>query len=116
MDRAEPLTILTIGHSTHTYGRFLALLQSANVSAIADVRTAPFSRHQPQFNQDNLREALRRDGIFYVFLGKELGGRPNDLKYYSNGIADYDKIANSSNFEKSLRRMVAVARKYRIAA
>jgi uncharacterized protein (DUF488 family) len=116
MEGTEPLTILTIGHSTHTYASFLTLLQSAGVSAIADVRTAPFSRHQPQFNRDNLREALRRDGVSYVFLGKELGGRPDDFEYYSDGIADYDKIATSPNFERGLHRIVEGAKKYRIAA
>ena len=116
MEKTEPLTILTIGHSTHTYGSFLALLQSAGVSAIADVRTAPFSRHQPQFNRNNLLEALRRDRISYVYLGKELGGRPNDFKYYSDGLADYAKIAMSPNFEKGLHRIVEGAERYRIAA
>ena len=43
---SEP-TIFSIGHSTHTYERFLDLVRKAGVTAIADVRTSPFSRHFP---------------------------------------------------------------------
>lgn len=116
MGGTEPLIILTIGHSTNSYGNFLKLLQRAGVSALADVRTAPFSRNQPQFNRENLSEALRHDGISYVFLGKELGGRPSDLQYYSDGLADYDKMSTSPIFERGLDRIVTGAERYRIAA
>ena len=57
-DMAQPV-IFSIGHSTHAYGRFLELVRQAGVTAIADVRSAPFSRRAPQFNQDALRQALQ---------------------------------------------------------
>jgi uncharacterized protein (DUF488 family) len=115
MDRQEPLTILTIGHSTHPYDRFLSHLRAASVSAIADVRSAPFSRHQSQYNRNDLQEQLRRDGISYVFLGRELGGRPSQPEYYSNGIADYEKMVNAPTFEKGIDRLIEGANRYRIA-
>src|SRR5260370_969788 len=84
--RSEPPHILTIGHSSHSWGRFLALLRGANVTAIADVRSAPYSRRVPHFNRDELIEGLRRAGIDYVFLGRELGGRPRDRTFYCEGV------------------------------
>ena len=66
-------TIFTIGHSTHPIERFLSLLAAYGIEQVADVRTVPRSRRNPQFNADTLRESLRTAGIAYVPL-KELGG------------------------------------------
>jgi len=112
---SEALTVLTIGHSTHSWERFVALLRSAKVTAIADVRTSPYSRHHPHFNRDDLREELRSDGVSYVFLGKELGGRPSERRFYCEGVADYEKMAEALEFSKGLDRVIEGAKKYRIA-
>ena len=105
----------SIGHSTHTYERFLELLRKAGVTAIADVRTSPFSRHFPQFNEDTLKDELRIDGIAYSFLGKELGGRPTGRQYYCDGVADYERMAQSSAFRHGIDRVLEGTREYRIA-
>jgi uncharacterized protein (DUF488 family) len=99
----------------HSWERFVGLLRSANVTAIADVRTFPYSRHYPHFNRDDLHEELRSDGISYVFLGKELGGRPNERRFYCEGVADYEKMALATEFGKGLDRVIEGAKKYRIA-
>jgi uncharacterized protein (DUF488 family) len=112
---SDGIEIVTIGHSTHSRERFIALLRRANVMAIADVRTSPYSRLYPHFNGDDLRRELRSDGISYVFLGKELGGRPSERRFYCEGAADYEKMAQASEFRKGLDRVVEGAKKYRIA-
>lgn len=112
---SDTLTVLTIGHSTHSWERFIALLRGANVTAIADVRTSPYSRLYPHFNRDDLRDELRSDGISYVFLGKELGGRPSERRFFCEGVADYEKMAQASEFNKGLDRVIEGAKKYRIA-
>jgi uncharacterized protein (DUF488 family) len=111
----DTIEVLTIGHSTHSWERFLSLLRSANVTAIADVRTSPYSRLYPHFNREDLRHELRLDGISYVFLGKELGGRPSERRFYCEGVADYEKMAQSSEFYRGLDRVAEGAKKYRIA-
>jgi len=112
---SDALTVLTIGHSTHSWERFIALLRSANATAVADVRTSPYSRLYPHFNRDDLREELRLDGISYVFLGKELGGRPSERRFFCEGVADYERMAQASEFSKGLDRVIEGAKKYRIA-
>ena len=115
MDERSSITILTIGHSTHPAERFLALLRGAGVTAVADVRSAPYSRHAPQFNNDALKGELRSAGIAYSFLGKELGGRPRDRQFFRDGVADYEKMAATEEFQRGLDRVVEGARKYRVA-
>jgi uncharacterized protein (DUF488 family) len=107
--------VLSIGHSTLDYEQFVARLKAAGVTAIADVRTSPFSRNFPHYNRDILKDALSRDGIAYVFLGRELGGRPIGREYYTNGVADYVKMATSDDFCSGLDRVEQGSRKYRIA-
>ena len=95
-DNTRP-TVLTIGHSSHSYERFLALLRGAGATAIADVRTSPYSRHFPQFSDEPLKAALSRDGVAYSFLGRELGSQPQDGRYYRDGVADYELMAAARN-------------------
>ena len=98
--------VLTIGHSSHSMERFLELLRSVGVTAVVDVRSAPYSRHVPQFNYDSLKTALRGAGVAYVHLGKELGGRPRDPSHYRSGVVDYEGIAATPVFRSGLQRLL----------
>ncbi|MEA2920192.1 MAG: hypothetical protein QOF07_155 [Bradyrhizobium sp.] len=109
------LTVFTIGHSAHSYEHFLSLLRAAEITAVADVRTTPFSRHFPHFNEATLRSNLKLDGISYVFLGRELGGRPSGQDFYCNGVADYEKMANTETFASGIKRVIEGAKKFRVA-
>lgn len=107
--------ILSIGHSTLDYPSFALRLKVEGVTAVADVRTVPYSRHQPHFSRNELKGALALDAIGYVFLGRELGGRPDRLDLYTDGVADYEKMARTSAFASGLERLEKGARIYRIA-
>jgi uncharacterized protein (DUF488 family) len=109
------LRVWTIGHSAYSWERFITLVRNAGITAIADVRTSPYSRFSPHFNRDEVRDELRLDGISYVFLGKELGGRPAGQRFYCEGVADYEKMAHTKDFKKGLERVIEGATKYKIA-
>lgn len=115
MEQSDFPTIFSVGHSTHTYERFLAILRTAGATAIADVRTAPYSRRFPHFNRANLKQELKLDGVVYSYLGDELGGRPSQSNFYCDGVADYEKMAASDDFHKGLDRLLMGARKYNVA-
>lgn len=85
------------------------------MTAIADVRSAPYSRQVQQFNRENLLNELRADGIAHVFLGKELGGRPSDRQLYCDGVADYERMSRTAGLVKGLERALEGAKKFRIA-
>jgi uncharacterized protein (DUF488 family) len=108
--------ILTIGHSRHPWERFLTLLAGAGVETIADIRTAPRSRFSPQFNKDAMAAALAARGVEYVFLGKALGGRPQSQALYTDGVADYEKMAASPEFRLGLERLMEAAARRSVAA
>lgn len=98
-----------------SYDRFLQLSREHGVTAIADVRSAPYSRRFPHFNREILHDELRADKIAYVFLGDELGGRPKDSRFFCDGVADYEQMARVPDFAKGLHRVVQGAARYRIA-
>lgn len=114
-DTSKSNSIFTVGHSTHSYEHFLLLLRKSGITAVADVRTSPYSRHFPHFNKDTLKNELRMDGIAYSFIGKELGGRPIGRQYYCDGIADYERMAEAPDFKHGIHRVLEGAKKYRIA-
>ena len=108
-------TVLTVGHSTHALETFVALLQQHGVTAVADVRSAPYSRFNPQFNREPLAEALGSEAIRYVFLGNALGGRSDAPACYEDGRIRYDRVAATQSFRSGLARVVQGAARYRIA-
>ncbi|MBD2137003.1 DUF488 domain-containing protein [Anabaena sp. FACHB-1237] len=109
------MKIFTIGHSNHTIETFIELLQKHQVTALADVRSSPYSRRFPQFNQAALQAVLKNVNIAYVPLGNNLGARPQDRKCYVNGMARYDLIAATEAFKIGLTRVIQGSQKYQIS-
>ena len=68
-----PLTVFTIGHSNRSLDAFLAILKAHQIECLADIRTIPRSRHNPQFSAESLEKSLPRAGITYARLPR-LGG------------------------------------------
>ncbi len=108
--------VLTIGHSNHPIDEFLALLNSHNVKRLVDVRTIPKSRHNPQFNRDELAASVRAARIAYTHLPK-LGGlrraRTDSINTGWNnssfrGFADH---MQTPEFAAALARLEKLARR-----
>ena len=108
-------TVLTVGHSTHPIETFIALLEKNGVTAIADVRSSPYSRFNPQFNRESLTASLKEHGIRYVYLGKELGARADDPGCYVDGRVQYDRLARRAEFREGIERVKRGSRDHRIA-
>jgi uncharacterized protein (DUF488 family) len=107
--------VFTIGHSTHSVERLIDLLSRHGISAVADVRSQPYSRVNPQFNRESLRAALKAAGISYVFMGRELGARTDDRSCYVDGKVQYDLLARTQPFQEGLERVAQGSSKYCIA-
>jgi uncharacterized protein (DUF488 family) len=107
--------LYTIGHSTHAIGKLIELLQAHGITAVCDVRSSPFSRLNPQFNQEALQRALKAAGISYGFLGKQLGARPVDPSYYVDGRASYALMAAGPAFQDGIRRLRQGMEQHRVA-
>ena len=107
--------IYTVGHSNHALEEFMALLRTHQIEVIGDVRSSPYSRYCPQFNQRELMTALVRAGVQYEFFGKELGARPNDPTCYVGERVSYQKLAARAEFAAGLARAVEESQSRRLA-
>lgn len=108
--------VLSVGHSSHTPEAFLDLLKGQQVQVLVDVRSHPYSKFVPHFNAPEMKKAVVEAGIKYLFLGKELGGRPSGDEYYDrDGHVLYARVAVSPLFLEGIRRLERGAAEYRVA-
>jgi hypothetical protein len=99
-------TVFTIGHSNHSAAKFIRLLEVYGIEILVDIRSHPYSRHAPRFNASALEAALSSDGIGYLFLGGELGGRPEGEEFYDEkGRVDYALFGCSRPFLDGISRL-----------
>lgn len=107
--------LLTIGHSNHSIDRFLELLKAHDVTAVADIRSVPYSASQPQFNRESLSPLLDTHGIAYVFLGEELGVNAPDTSCRVGGRVDFTRVVQSEAFLQGVHRLQDGMQRFRIA-
>ena len=107
--------LYTIGHSRHPIEHFINLLKKHAVSLVFDVRSIPYSRRNPQFNQKTLADGLMDKGIAYIFSGKELGAKSPSTDCYVDGKVQFDLIAARPDFADGLDRIIEKAGEFRPA-
>ena len=113
-------TIFTVGHSTLPLERFIGLLQAYGVERLADIRTIPRSRRNPQFNADTLPAALAKEGIEYQAM-PELGGLRHARKDSPNGgwrndsFRGYADYMQTPAFTEAVEVLVSLGREKRMA-
>lgn len=108
--------LFTVGYSHLEPDAFLALLFQHRITALADVRSSPYSRRMPHFNRWPLEGLVRHHAIAYVFLGQELGGRPGDPALYDpEGWVDYERVRETARFQEGLARLLRGRQRFTIA-
>jgi uncharacterized protein (DUF488 family) len=103
----------TIGHGTRPIGEFIDLLQSVKVTLVADVRTMPRSRTNPQYNGDALPPSLATFGIRYEHIaalgglrGRERGVPVDVNAFWQNeSFHNYADYAMGDGFRAGLSRL-----------
>jgi len=108
-------TLYTVGHSNRTLEGFLSAIKSHGITAVADVRSQPYSRMHPHFDREALAASLKAQGIAYVFLGKELGARTPDATCYVDDKVQFDRLARTAAFKEGLERVREGMKQYRLA-
>ena len=108
--------IYTVGHSNHAAETFLQLLRDNAIDTLVDTRSRPYSKFAPHFNPDAMKSAVTQAGIRYVFLGAELGGRPDGAEFYdAEGHALYYKVAELEGFLGAVAKLERAVAAHRVA-
>lgn len=116
----HPQTVFTIGHSTRELAEFILLLKTYGVTRIADVRTVPRSRHNPQFNRETLPEALKTASIGYVHF-QGFGGLRHarvdsrNMAWRNASFRGFADHMQTDEFAENLERLIDLAKEEHIA-
>ena len=106
-------TIYSIGHGNKKIEDFIKELKSFDIHFLLDIRSKPYSKWNPQFNQNQLKFELKKNEITYVFVGDVLGGLPDDRSCYNyEGKVVYDLIKEKDFFKKGLERLTNANKKH----
>lgn len=106
--------LFTIGYSPHELDSFLRILKKYQISALADVRSSPYSQYKPEFNKETLKDFLKGNNIAYVFLGDYCGARVEDPSCCVNGKVDYKLVAENHKFKDGLERIKKGMENFRV--
>ena len=132
-ENSAPLVVMTIGHSTHPIAEFIDLLRSHGVARLVDVRTVPRSRHNPQFNREELAQSLEAAQIHYSYMPglggfrrarrKATGEDSTNIEqdamvnagWRNASFRGYANYMQTSEFQENLEQLIALARTEKVA-
>jgi len=106
--------VYTIGHSMRPLDAFIGILKTYGINLLVDIRTVPRSRHNPQYEQTALRDALQTQQIAYLHMAS-LGGLRHARKDSVNtgwknssfrGYADY---MQTEEFSAAIGELIALS-------
>ena len=112
----HPSPVYTIGYGARSIEAFLDVLRAHEIVYLVDIRSAPYSRFKPEFSKGALEAELTRQGVRYVYMGDQLGGRPDDPDCYVDGKVDYERVKSKAFYQTGIERLQkALARGARFA-
>ena len=107
--------IYTIGHSNYEANQFITILHSYSIDTVVDIRSAPYSKYCPQFNKKTIDQVLNNSGVKYLFLGKELGARPDSSECYEYNRVKFDMLKKTELFKQGIEKLKDSANKCTVA-
>ncbi len=104
------MKLYTIGHGNADANTFVALLKQHEIELLVDTRSQPYSRFNPQFNREVLKQAVSAAGMAYAFMGDAIGGRPTGEQFYfPSGNVDYDLMERAAFYQAGVARLLHLA-------
>lgn len=101
--------VYTIGHGNRRVQQVILLLEQYSINRIIDVRATPFSQYAPGWNRNVLRELLPQLHFEYIYMGNLLGEKSSKRELYTDGVIDYEKLAETESFRNAIRRLMQYA-------
>jgi len=98
--------LYTIGHSTYEIEDFISLLKNNSINTIVDVRSIPYSKFASQYNRETLKYFLKKNKIYYIFMGDLLGARYEDKSLlFNDGKVNFKKVQEIKSFQDGIARL-----------
>jgi len=113
--KEERPVIYSIGHSTLALQGFIETLKAHGITLVADVRSVPGSRHNPQFNREALSRSLKAESLEYLHM-PGLGGfrkpAPDSINtgWKNDAFRGYADYMQTDEFEDNLAELTGLAK------
>ena len=107
----------SIGYSNRKLDEFIGLLSKYKINCVVDVRSVPYSNGEKGllYNMDNIKKILNKQGIYYIYMGKELGAR-NEECVDEQGTIPYEAIRKNGSYKNGITRLIdGINKGYNIA-
>lgn len=102
----EKFPLYSIGYGNKDSEEFVKILKEFDITYVIDIRSKPYSKFNPDFNQNKLKSFLERENIRYVFMGDTIGGRPDDITCYDEeGKVNYEIVKTKKYFKIGIERL-----------
>ena len=100
-------TIYTIGYSGFSIKEFIDTLKAHKINFVVDVRSKPFSHHNPEYDSPVISRTLEAEGIKYENFAREFGARQEDRNFYTpEGWLDFEKFMSSRQFYDGITKIL----------
>ncbi len=110
------MTLYSIGHSNASFDAFLDLLRRYEIAVLVDTRSKPYSRYNPHFSREPLKQSINEQGIEYIFLGNRIGGKPEGQEFYfPNGKVNFETLAQSPGYLSGIEQLLKLAEQRKVA-
>lgn len=110
------MTLYSIGHSNAGLTAFLDLLRRYKIAVLVDARSQPYSRYNPHFSRESLKQSVNEYGIEYVYLGDGIGGKPEAREFYfPNGKVNFEALAHSPIYLSGIEQLSKLAEQRTVA-
>lgn len=110
------MKLFTIGHGNANAETFVALLKQYEIELLVDTRSQPYSRFNPQFNRETLKQTVGDAGIAYSYMGDAIGGIPADKRFHlPSGNIDYELLEQAEFYQAGIERLLDFAADCRVA-
>lgn len=100
------MEIFAIGHSNYPYEKLIDMIKKYNVNCVVDIRETPYSKYNIQYNKEDLKESLNKDGFLYIYMGYEFGAKRQTRESYNEErYADFKEVIKEELFKRGVERL-----------
>lgn len=101
------MKIYTIGYTGFSIEEFILTLKKHKINSVIDVRSMPYSKIYSDYNEGNIKDTLRKCGVYYRNYKKEFGARQENELYYPHGYLDFSLFTKSETFKEGMNRIIS---------
>ncbi len=105
------MVLYTVGYSDFFEGeKLINRLKELDIKHLVDIRTFPYSKTFPQYDEPVFKKALFKEGIKHSFLGDYIGGL-SFKNHFRKGVSSVFDVLKDKKIKEGLNNLYKIAKK-----